>query len=131
MRPIEETSTITATGQTTVPKAVRQALGVDYGGKIAFRIERGRVTVHNPDAENADPALAAFLALIEKDIAAGRNVGDLPPRLLAEMRRVMREVPVNLDEPLDPPPQDNQKPRRKSAALRARRPNAKQRRGRK
>ena len=45
---IEETSTITAKGQTTIPKAVRQALGVDYGGKIAYRIEEGRVTVHNP-----------------------------------------------------------------------------------
>ena len=27
---IEETSTITAKGQTTVPKTVRKALGVDY-----------------------------------------------------------------------------------------------------
>jgi hypothetical protein len=55
---------------------VRQALGVDYGGKIAYRIEKGRVTVHNPEAEHHDPTLAAFLGLIEKDIAAGRNVRD-------------------------------------------------------
>ena len=34
---LEEISTITAKGQTTVPKSVRQALGVDYGGRIAFR----------------------------------------------------------------------------------------------
>jgi antitoxin PrlF len=46
---IEETSTITAKGQTTVPKAVRQALGVNCGGKIAYGIEDGRVTVHNPE----------------------------------------------------------------------------------
>ena len=126
MRRIEETSTITATGQTTVPKAVRQALGVDYGGKIAFRIERGRVTVHNPEAENRDPALAAFLALIEKDIAAGRNVGDLPPKLIAEMRRVMKEVPVNLDEELDA----DAKPQREVPALRARAPQRSPRGGR-
>ena len=43
---VEEVCTITAKGQTTVPKAVRQALGVGYGGRIAFRVERGRVTVH-------------------------------------------------------------------------------------
>ena len=73
---IEQTSTITAKGQTTVPKAVRQALGVDYGGKMAYRIEEGRVTVHDPEAEHHDPTLAAFLGLIEKDIAAGRNVRD-------------------------------------------------------
>jgi antitoxin PrlF len=98
---IEETSTITAKGQTTVPKAVRQALGVDRGGKIAFRIRQGRVTVHNPAAEHADPALAAFLALIEKDIAAGRHLRDLPPRLAAALRRALKEVPVDLDAELE------------------------------
>jgi antitoxin PrlF len=98
---IEETSTITAKGQTTVPKAVRQALGVDYGGKIAYRIEGGRVTVHNPQAEHRDPALAAFLGLIEKDIAAGGNLHDLPTGLAAVMRRVSKEVAVDLDEKLE------------------------------
>jgi bifunctional DNA-binding transcriptional regulator/antitoxin component of YhaV-PrlF toxin-antitoxin module len=34
---LEEISTITAKGQTTVPKAVRQALGVDYGGRVAVK----------------------------------------------------------------------------------------------
>ena len=42
---LEEFSTITAKGQTTVPKAVRQALGVDYGGRIAFRVGDDDVTV--------------------------------------------------------------------------------------
>jgi antitoxin PrlF len=98
---IEETSTITAKGQTTVPKAVRQALGVDYGGKIAYRIEDGRVTVHNPDAEHHDPAVAMFLALIEKDIAAGRHIRDLPSRLTAAMRRAMKRVPVDLEEKIE------------------------------
>lgn len=43
---VEEVCTITAKGQTTVPKAVRQALGVGYGGRIAFRVEKETVTVH-------------------------------------------------------------------------------------
>jgi antitoxin PrlF len=98
---IEETSKITAKGQTTVPKAVRQALGVDRGGKIAYRVEGGRVTVHNPQAEHRDPALAAFLGLIEKDIAAGRNVRSLPAGLAAAMRRAIKQVQVNLDEKLE------------------------------
>lgn len=98
---IEKTSTLTAKGQTTVPKAVRQALGVDYGGKIAFRIEDGRVTVHNPEAEHEDPALAAFLGLIEKDIAAGRNVGELPAGVVAAMRRAMKKIRIDLDETLE------------------------------
>ncbi|MFI5023990.1 MAG: type II toxin-antitoxin system PrlF family antitoxin [Alphaproteobacteria bacterium] len=98
---IEETSTITAKGQTTVPKAVRQALGVDYGGKIAYRIARGRVTVRNPEAEHRDPALAAFLGLIEKDIAAGRNLRELPAGVAAAMRRAMKEARVDLEEKLE------------------------------
>jgi antitoxin PrlF len=98
---IEETSTITAKGQTTVPKAVRQALGVAYGGKIAYRIEDGRVTVHNPQAEHHDPALAAFLGLIEKDIAAGRNVRDLPAGTAAALRRAAKGARVDLDETLE------------------------------
>ena len=98
---IEETSTITAKGQTTVPKAVRQALGVDYGGKIAFRIEKGRVTVRNPVAEHRDPALAAFLGLVEKDIAAGRNIRDLPPSLAAAMRRALKKARIDLDQTLE------------------------------
>jgi antitoxin PrlF len=98
---IEETSTITAKGQTTVPKAVRQALGVDYGGKIAYRIEKGRVTVRNPAAEHRDPALAAFLGLIERDLAAGRNIRALPPSLAAAMRRALKKARIDLDETLE------------------------------
>jgi hypothetical protein len=43
------------------------------------------LTLHNPDAEHRDPALAAFLGLIEKDIAASRNMSDLPAGLAIAM----------------------------------------------
>jgi len=68
---VEEVCTITAKGQTTVPKAVRQALGVGYGGRIAFRVEGDSVTVHAlPEEDVSDPALAPFLALLAGDLAA-------------------------------------------------------------
>jgi antitoxin PrlF len=99
---IEEIGTITAKGQTTVPKAVRQTLGIGYGGKIAYRIEAGRVTVHNPEAEHADPALAAFLDLLVKDIAKGRVLRDLPKGVRAALRSARKEAgPVDLDKPLE------------------------------
>lgn len=98
---IEATSTITTKGQTTVPKAVRQALGVDRGGKIAYRIENGRVSVRNPTVAHRDPALAAFLALIGKDIAAGRGVRDLPAGLAATLRKAARQVPIDLGAQLE------------------------------
>jgi antitoxin PrlF len=98
---IEETSTITARGQTTVPKSVRRLLGVDYGGKIAFRIEKGRVSVRNAAEEHRDPALSSFLAMIERDICVGRNLHMLPKDVAIAMRKATKDVKVDLDEVLD------------------------------
>ena len=97
---LEEISTVTAKGQTTVPKAVRQALGVGYGGKIAFRVENGKVTVHKLDIPHHDPALGSFLKLIENDIKAGRHVRDLPASVTATLKQAIERVSVDLDEPL-------------------------------
>ncbi len=98
---IEEMSKITAKGQTTVPKAVRQALGVASGGKIAYRIKDGQVTLHNPLAAHTDPVLAAFLDLIARNIAAGGAASSLPPDLAAVMRRVVEQIPIDLEEELE------------------------------
>ncbi len=86
-RVTEKTSRITAKGQTTVPKAVREALGVDYGGRIAFRMEGERVTVHRV-GEDADPAIAAFLAMLEGDIAAGNVRAELPQDVVRALDEV-------------------------------------------
>ena len=67
---IEDVCTITAKGQATVPKAIRQALGVSYGGRIRFRVEDGVVSVHAVTDPAEDPALAPFLALLERDLVA-------------------------------------------------------------
>ena len=50
---LKEVSTITAKGQTTVPKSVRQALGVDSGDRIAFVVDENGVTVERADAAEA------------------------------------------------------------------------------
>lgn len=42
MPTIHEVATITAKGQITLPKPIRQALGVDYGGKVALTCEAHR-----------------------------------------------------------------------------------------
>jgi antitoxin PrlF len=65
---LEEISTITAKGQTTIPKAVRRALGVDYGGKIAFRVDAHGVSLVRADSGDDDPAIDGFLALLAADI---------------------------------------------------------------
>ena len=78
MRTIHETATLTSKGQPTLPKPIRQALGVDTGGKILFSLRGGDVIVTRADAEHEDPAIGAFLDLLEADIRAGRNVNALP-----------------------------------------------------
>lgn len=102
---VEEVCTITAKGQTTVPKAVRQALRVGYGGRIAFRVERGRVTVRAlPEDEAVDPALAPFLALLEADLASrpAEAVRPLPEALAGRLEALAAEVgEVDPDAPIE------------------------------
>jgi antitoxin PrlF len=102
MPAIEEVCTITAKGQTTVPKAIRQALGVGYGGRIAFRVEDGAVSVHAVARPEADPALAPFLALLERDIAARPEaLVSLTPELAARMTVATEGVEVDPDAPIE------------------------------
>ena len=83
---IHEIATMTAKGQITVPKAVRQALGVDVGAKVAFELHKdGQVVVSRADAEHEDPAIGAFLDLLAGDIRAGRHVRTLPEDLARDM----------------------------------------------
>lgn len=103
---VEEVCTITAKGQTTVPKTVREALGVGHGGRIAFRVEGRRVTVHalTPEGDDADPALAPFLVLLEADLAArpAEAVRPLPQALAGRLEALAAEVgEVDLDAPIE------------------------------
>ena len=98
---IHEVATMTSKGQITVPKPIRQALGVDAGAKVAFELEDdGRVVVTRADAdtEHHDPAIGAFLDLLERDIEAG-NVHELSEDL-AQAMRAHAESEIDLDEPI-------------------------------
>lgn len=98
---IEEFSTITAKGQTTIPKAVRQALGVDYGGRIAFRIDNHGVTVARVD-EGEDPAIERFLDFIAADIKKHPEaIKALSSNLAARIAALTEGVSVDLDAAID------------------------------
>ncbi|MBS0292328.1 MAG: AbrB/MazE/SpoVT family DNA-binding domain-containing protein [Rhodanobacteraceae bacterium] len=85
MSVIHEVATLTSKGQITLPKSIRQALGVDTGGKVAFDLRDGEVVVTRADAEHEDPAIGAFLNLLARDIEAGRNIRGLPEELARTM----------------------------------------------
>ena len=85
MPAIYEIATLTSKGQITLPKSIRQALGVDTGGKVAFDLRNGEVVVTRADAGHEDPAIGAFLSLLTRDIEAGRHVRGLPEDLARTM----------------------------------------------
>ena len=89
-------ATVAERGQITLPKPIRQALGVDFGGKVAFDLRGTQVVVSRVDNEgHEDPAIASFLALLEKDIAAGKHVSTLPDELANALLSA-------LQQPVDP-----------------------------
>ena len=99
---LEEISTITAKGQTTVPKSVRTALGVDYGGKIAFRVDERGVSVHRAEVNNEDPAIDRFLAFLADDIARRPEaVTALSPALAERLAALTEGVKVDLEAPIN------------------------------
>lgn len=83
---IHEIATITSKGQITLPKPIRQALGVSVGGKVAFDLRGSEVVVTKADSEeHEDPAIGAFLALLENDIKSGKHLTALPDDLAQAM----------------------------------------------
>jgi len=92
MPTIHEVATITAKGQITLPKPIRQALGVDYGGKVAFALHGSQVIVTRAeDSAHEDPAIGSFLQLLEADIRHGRHLSSLPDDLVQAMLATLPE----------------------------------------
>jgi antitoxin PrlF len=101
MPTIHEVATITSKGQITLPKSIRQALGVSYGGKIAFDLNGATVVVSRVrDAEHEDPAIGDFLALLESDIKSGQHMTSLREDLVTSMLAAIKR-PVDLNEEIE------------------------------
>ena len=94
---IHEIATVTSKGQITLPKSIRQALGVAVGGRVAFDLRGTDVVVTRADEEHEDPAIGAFLALLEDDIKSGKHLSTLPDNI-AQAMLVNLHHPVDLDE---------------------------------
>ncbi len=96
---VEEVSTITAKGQTTVPKRVRARLGLESGSAVRWVVRGGEVVVQPAEA-NEDPAIGAFLDLLARDIAAGK-VHAMPPDLLDRAQALVKGVRADPDASFD------------------------------
>lgn len=101
MPTIHEVATITSKGQITLPKSIRQVLGVDYGGKVAFDLRGSEVIVTCADeAAHEDPAIGSFLALLEDGIRTGQHLSALPDSLVQDMLSTLTQ-PVDLDADIE------------------------------
>jgi len=57
MPAIHEIATRTSKGQVTLPKSIRQLLGIGTGGKIAFDVRGGEIVVSRVETTHEDPAI--------------------------------------------------------------------------
>ncbi len=84
-----------------MPKPIRRALGVTVGSKVSFEMRHGEIVVTRAtESEHEDPAIGAFLDLLEKDIHAGKNLGTLPKDLVQAMLDNVSDA-QDIDEAID------------------------------
>jgi len=97
----QQTSKITDKGQTTVPKPVRDALGLRAGDRVAFDTVGDQIVIRRVSKTHKDPQLAGLLALFDRDIAARRNLKTaLPAGVTSSMKKARAAVKVKPDQPL-------------------------------
>lgn len=100
---LEFEGSLTERHQTTVPSGVRHALKVGSRDRIVWRVIDGQSAVvtfrrEEPEGED-DPALSAFLDLLERDIAKG-NLVSLKPELPAQMEILGTGVSFDMEAKL-------------------------------
>ena len=99
---VQGISTIDPKGRATVPKAVRQALGVSTGDQIAFQIEGNSVSVRRVEAMDTDPAIGQFLAFLAKDIQAHPDkVTSMAPALRARIGALTQDMDIDFNASID------------------------------
>jgi antitoxin PrlF len=101
----DEISKLTDRYQTTVPSGVRKQLRLGKGDQIRYRTDpAGRVYIEAVSDE-ADPALGAFLDLLERDLTSHPDrLQALNTEMFARLDALVGDVEVDLDAPL--PPED-------------------------
>lgn len=101
---LEQISTITAKGQTTVPKAVRDALGLHNGDRIAFCVDPSghHVTLHRADEPHNDPVFDKFLTFLTNDLEQHPDhIQAVSRELVERIAELTAGVEVDLDEAIE------------------------------
>ena len=103
---LEAESSLTDRYQTTVPEPVRRALKLRKRDRLLDEVRaNGEVVLSRatPAEEDADPALAPFLALLARDMASHpERLQPVEPGLVQRIRSLVGDQAIDLDEPLSP-----------------------------
>lgn len=93
---IEEVATVTSKGQLTLPISIRKAAAITAGTKLHCRLVGREIHLVIGNDDHEDPALEAFLSLLETDIRYAGNLSSLPTELEERMIRLANDT-VNLE----------------------------------
>ncbi len=100
---LKKISTITEKGQVTIPKPVREALGLGYGGRVAFYVDENRhVSIEKVlDEADDDPVIDSFLAFLADDMQQHPDrICEFPQALVERMVELTKGMHVDPDEPI-------------------------------
>ncbi|WP_137132203.1 type II toxin-antitoxin system PrlF family antitoxin [Rhizobium sp. FY34] len=100
---LKKVSTITEKGQVTIPKSVRDALGLGYGGRVAFYVDENRHVSLQREVEDAeeDPVIGGFLAFLAEDMQKHpQHVQAFPQALIDRMADLTKGMHVDPDDPI-------------------------------
>ncbi len=95
-------STLTDRYQTTVPEAIRQALGLSKRDKIFYTIQSdGRVVLSRGEQAEADPVLEKFLDFLAQDMSDHpQSIQPISSDLIDRAQSLVMGMDVDLDAPL-------------------------------
>jgi antitoxin PrlF len=101
--PVETTSTLTDRYQTTVPQAVRDALGLSKRDKIQYTLrDDGTVILQKVESNHKDPIISAFLEFLEADMKHNPNHIRSPQTpMLERASALVADINVDLDAALN------------------------------
>jgi antitoxin PrlF len=95
-------STLTDRYQTTIPEAVRKALGLHKRDKISYTVQAdGKVVISRANQTQSDPILGQFLNFIARDIEKNpQHLQAISSDLVSHVQSLVTEVDLDLDAPL-------------------------------
>lgn len=100
---LKEVAKVTSKGQTTLPKSVRQTLGVGAGDEICYEVDSSGRVVLSRATEETDPVMSSFLSFLASDMAAHpERIQGITPEFKARIENLVGPVAnIDLDEAIE------------------------------